>query len=135
MDDCLFCKIIKGEIPCTKLYEDDSIFAFLDIAPVNPGHVLVIPKEHRESFIELSEDQINKMFNTAQKIAKAVLSGIEADSFNLGMNVGKNAGQLVMHAHLHIMPRFPNDGHELFKGRSYEEGQAEEVAKRIKEKL
>ena len=131
MTDCIFCKIINGEIPSTKIYEDKETYAFLDISPTNPGHTLVIPKRHSENFQEMTQNEIMAVFATAQQVAKAVVAGVNAEGYNLGMNNGKVAGQIVMHAHLHIIPRFPNDGLHHWPGKSYAEGQKEEVGKRI----
>lgn len=131
MTDCIFCKIINGEIPSSPVYEDDHTIAFLDISPVNPGHTLVVPKRHCVNLEDMREEEIYHVFGIAKKLAPAIAAGVQADGFNIGMNNGKVAGQVVMHAHVHIMPRFSNDGLELWRGRSYETGQKEEVAKRI----
>ena len=135
MADCIFCKIIKGEIPSSKVYEDNHVFAFLDINPINPGHTLIVPKRHSEDFYGMTEEEIKQAFTTAKKVAKGVVAGVSAEGFNIGMNNGAVAGQAVMHAHVHIIPRFPNDGHHHWKGKSYAEGQKEEVCRRIREAL
>ena len=131
MDDCLFCKIVKGEIPCAKVYEDDDIMAFLDIAPVNKGHTLVIPKKHYVDFLDMPDDIVQKLFTATKKITKAVVEGVKADGFNFGMNNKKAGGQLVMHAHLHIMPRFNDDGLKLWEGHPYNEGDMDKVKEDI----
>jgi len=135
MKDCVFCKIVAGEIPAAKVYENHKYIAFLDIVPVNPGHVLVIPKEHYEDLMSTPNELLDGMLNDAKKIAAAVLKAVGADAFNIGINVGKNSGQVVPHLHIHIMPRFPDDGHHLFKGRSYKEGEMQKVAEAIKQNL
>lgn len=133
--DCIFCKIVKGELPSYKIYEDDDVLAFLDIMPINPGHTLVIPKAHYADLFAMPEDQVSGVFSAAKKVAKAVIRGVGADAFNLGVNNGKTAGQVVFHAHIHIMPRFPDDGHKLWPGKKYGEGEAEKVREKIRASL
>ena len=128
---CIFCKILKNEIPSNKIYENDNVFAFLDINPVNPGHVLVIPKEHYDHMEEVPDDLLCEVIKAIKKITIAVKEALGTDSVNIGINNGKLAGQIVPHVHFHIMPRFENDGHELFHGKPYQEGQAEQVQKNI----
>lgn len=132
MSDCIFCKIIKGEIPSYKVYEDDEVLAFLDINPVNPGHTLVIPKSHYATLIDLPLDLAQKVIAATKQIIPAVLAGVGANDFNLGVNQGKLAGQVVDHFHLHIMPRFIGDGHQLFSGHQYQDGEAEMILNSIK---
>lgn len=135
MTDCIFCKIIKGELPATKLYEDEKALAFLDIYPVNIGHALVIPKEHFENILETPEDVIAHMM----KIVKKVSHGIEklgCDGINITMNNKSAAGQVVFHSHIHVIPRYEGDGFGMWHGkRGYAEGEKEEVAKKIIEGL
>lgn len=135
MTDCLFCKIMKGEIPCAKLYEDKDTFAFLDIAPVNKGHALVVPKKHYSDLLDLPDKEIASLFRAAKKVSDAVMKGVGCQGFNLGMNNGKAAGQLVMHAHLHIIPRLDGDGLRHWPGKKYAEGEAERVKEDIKKYL
>ena len=109
MPDCIFCKIIAGEIPSTKIYEDELVYAFLDISPINPGHVLVIPKEHHESASTIPEATAGRMFRIGSRIGIA-LKRLEAyDAYNLHLADGMAAGQVVMHAHLHVIPRGVED--------------------------
>jgi len=135
MSDCIFCKIIAGEIPANKVYKDDKVLAFLDITPVNPGHTLIIPKEHYDNFLALPDDLLCHLAQTVKKIAPAVLAATGASSFNLGLNNGKDAGQLVNHFHWHLMPRFAGDGRELWHGGKYEPGEAEKIADKIRAAL
>ena len=135
MEDCIFCKIVKGEIPCAKVYENDKILAFLDIAPVNKSHTLVIPKEHHKDLLDMPDATLAELAKTAKKIAKAVVKATGAVGFNIGQSNGKAAGQLVMHFHLHIMPRFENDGLKLWPQGKYEEGEMDKVAEQIKSVL
>lgn len=104
MEDCLFCKIIKGEIPSTKVYEDDEVLAFRDIHPVAPVHILVIPKKHIKSAIELSnEDEalVGKIFMVINKIAKQ--EKIDQNGFRIVVNCGEDGGQEVKHLHFHLI--------------------------------
>lgn len=104
MEDCLFCKIIKGEIPSTKVYEDANFFAFKDIAPVAPVHVLVIPKKHVASIAALTEedaDVAGKMLFAIQKVAQEL--GLDKDGYRVIFNTGEKAGQTVHHMHAHIL--------------------------------
>ncbi|WP_435196579.1 HIT family protein [Natronomonas sp. EA1] len=109
-DDCIFCQIIAGEIPSRTVYEDDDVFAFLDVNPMSRGHTLVIPKDHAQRIEELPEDQRAAVFTTLGKLAPAVEAAVDADGVNIGMNDGEAAGQEVMHTHGHIIPRFEGDG-------------------------
>jgi len=131
MTDCIFCKIIKGEIPCSKIYEDEKILSFLDIMPANKGHTLVIPKEHYETILDMPDDLLKEMFVLTKKISKAVMNGTKADGFNIGINTKEAAGQVVMHAHLHIIPRFKDDGLKPWPQGKYQEGEAEEIKEKI----
>lgn len=103
--DCLFCKIIAGEIPAHKVYEDDATFAFLDIGPVSEGHTLIIPKHHATDLGDGSREDALALMSTVHAIAPAIMQGVDATGYNLGMNHGVIAGQEVMHTHLHVMPR------------------------------
>lgn len=132
MDNCIFCKIVKGEIPSTKVYEDDSVLAFLDIKPVNPGHTLVITKQHYENFTHTDPLDLQKLILQVQAVADAVIRALGAEGFNLGLNNGAAAGQLVPHVHFHIMPRFSGDGHQLWHGKPYQLGEMEAVAAKIR---
>ncbi len=109
MGNCIFCKIIAGDIPSVKIYEDDLIYAFLDIAPINPGHVLVIPKEHHESASTIPEATAGRMFRIGSRIGIALKRELDYDAYNLHLADGTAAGQVVMHAHLHVVPRGVED--------------------------
>lgn len=109
MEDCIFCKIIDGKIPAAKIYEDEKIISFLDIMPANKGHCLVVPKKHSQTLIEMSEDDVVAAIKAAKKVARALSLSFGNGSFNVVMNNGKEAGQLVNHAHIHLIPRFQKD--------------------------
>lgn len=104
MDDCLFCKIVKGEIPSTKVYEDEFVYAFKDINPEAPVHILVIPKKHIDSINKIEKEDealIGKIFTTIKKVAEE--QGIAQSGYRVVSNCGKDAGQTVMHLHFHIL--------------------------------
>jgi len=109
MDNCLFCKIIKGEIPAKIVYEDDFTVAFLDISPCAEGHTVVIPKQHFEKFTDMKEKDAGNLFASVQKVAKAVEKALNIQASNIGLNNGKAAGQEVPHVHIHIIPRKEGD--------------------------
>lgn len=133
--DCVFCKIVAGELPAHKVYEDDKILAFLSIEPVNHGHTLVIPKEHHKNLIDTPDDLLCEIILAVKKLAPAIVKAAGADGYNLGVNSERAAGQAVFHTHFHIIPRFLGDGHVSWKHNSYKEGEMEEVVKKIKENL
>lgn len=123
MNDCLFCKIVSGEIPSEKIYEDENTFAFLDIHPINRGHTLVVPKTHYENIYEAPEEVFTKVMRTVQLLAPKIKQAVGADGINIGINNGKAAGQLVYHLHTHIIPRFESDGYSHWHGNPYQEGE------------
>jgi histidine triad (HIT) family protein len=108
MSDCIFCKIIDGEIPSSKVYEDEHVVAFLDISQVTKGHTLVIPKVHKENVYELTEDIASKVFAAVPKISNAIKAEYNPIGLNLLNNNGEDAGQSVFHFHIHIIPRYGN---------------------------
>jgi len=113
MDECIFCKIVKGDIPCAQVYADEKIIAFLDIAPISKGHTLVIPKAHYENLWEVPGDLGNDILRAMQKIGNGILKATGAQGLNIVMNNFPAAGQVIPHAHWHLIPRFEGDG--LFK--------------------
>ena len=125
--DCIFCKIIKGEIPSSKVYEDEKVTAFLDINPVNKGHTLIVPKKHSENILEDDLDDLKACMAAVQRVAKAVIPAVNAQGFNLIVNTDRAAGQIVMHTHLHIIPRFSDDGLRHWPHKQYNEGEMEQV--------
>ena len=121
MDDCIFCSIIKGSLPASMIYEDKDLLAFLDIQPVNKGHILIISRQHKELITELDDSILSRMFVLAKNIDKAIReSGIKAEGMNFFLADGKAAGQEVLHIHLHIIPRFNNDGFGFIFPEGYE---------------
>jgi len=130
--DCIFCKIIQGEIASYKVYEDDKVLAFLDIQPVNPGHILVVPKEHYENLISTPDELAGRLIIVAKEIAKAMQAALAAPGVNFGINNGTAAGQVVAHTHIHIIPRFKNDTLRLWPNKKYQD---EQIPKRLAEKI
>jgi histidine triad (HIT) family protein len=106
MSDCIFCKIIKGEIPSAKVFENDDVVAFLDISQVTKGHTLVIPKVHKENIFELTPEIASKLFEVVPEISNAIKKAYNPIGLNLLNNNGEKAGQSVFHYHLHIIPRY-----------------------------
>jgi histidine triad (HIT) family protein len=118
--DCIFCQIVKGEIPCAKAYATDAVLAFLDIGPVNKGHVLVIPTKHYENLFALPPELGAELVTAMRIVGKAVMEATGAAGLNVGMNNFEAAGQLVPHAHFHLIPRFTGDGLTLWPPGKYE---------------
>lgn len=110
MADCIFCRIIQGEIPCAKVYEDDFVLSFLDINPINTGHTLVVPKKHCATLFEISPEELQACMLAAQRLAKAVFNAVGATGLNLLQNNFRSAGQLIDHVHFHLIPRNEEDG-------------------------
>lgn len=134
MEDCIFCKIIEGKIPSAKLYEDRDTIAFLDIAPINKGHALVVPKKHSVNLLDINEADATAAMKTLRKIAKAVSKANSNCAINLEMNNGREAGQIVFHSHMHVIPRFENDGHDWKRTHTkYEGNEMHLLAEKIKQ--
>lgn len=135
--DCVFCKIARGEIPSEKIFEDEHTFAFLDISPNNHGHTLVVPKEHFKNILDISPHAFARVADTVWKIAGAVKAGVNADGLNITMNNEQCAGQIVFHAHMHIIPRYINDGLKVWhRKRPYKsESAMKEVGEKIRKHL
>jgi histidine triad (HIT) family protein len=108
--DCIFCKIVAGEIPCHKVYEDEHVLSFLDIGPLSEGHTLIIPRQHAVTLDEVSNDALPSIGMAAKRIGAAVQQATGCAGWNLLQNNGKVAGQVVMHVHFHIIPRREDDG-------------------------
>ncbi len=140
MIDCIFCRILRGELPSSKIYEDDLVVAIMDIQPVNKGHVLIIPREHCESPFELSDKTNERIMSVAKKINKALRkTDIRAEGINYFLADGASAGQEVFHVHLHVFPRYQNDGFGLRFSESYRNlpsrRELDELAEKIRSSL
>ena len=112
-EDCIFCKIANGEIPSKTLYEDERFLVILDLGAATKGHSLVIPKEHAENLYELPEEFAAEVLPVAKKVAAKMKANLQCDGLNLVQNNGEVAGQTVMHFHLHMIPRYENDGQNI----------------------
>lgn len=111
MSECIFCKIAAKEIPATVVYEDEDVLVFMDIGPIIKGHALVISKEHYDPVTETPDDMLAKLHIVAKRIARAQMNGLGADGVNIMQNNGRASGQEVPHIHVHVIPRFKDDGH------------------------
>ncbi len=112
-DDCIFCKLANGIIPTNSIYEDDEFKVILDAGPATKGHALILPKEHHANLFEMPDELAGRAFILAKKIAGHNLKALNADGFNIVQNNGETAGQTVFHFHLHLIPRFKNDGQKI----------------------
>ncbi len=112
MEKDVFCKIVDGEIPCYKLYEDDDVLAFLDISQATKGHTLVISKKHYDNFLSIPQEEMHKVMDVAQRIGQVSVKYLGAKGVNILTNCYEAAGQTVMHFHVHVIPRY--DGNEGF---------------------
>lgn len=132
MDDCIFCKVVNGELPSYKVYETDDVFAFLDIGPVAKGHTLIVPKKHSTNIFDISPEDWHIVTETARVLASALDTALNADGVNIMMNNREHAGQTVHHPHVHLIPRYKGDGFTLWPHGKYAEGEAEAVAEKIR---
>ena len=135
MSDCIFCRLAAGKLPAEVVLSTPRVLAFLDIAPVHYGHTLIIPKEHYQNFLDLPDDLWTEMGRVARQVAQALQKTLYAKGFNLGMNNFEAAGQVVFHAHLHVIPRYQDDGLLLFPQGTYSPGDMEKVGQRLREAL
>lgn len=109
MEDCIFCKIVKGEIPSFKVYENDQVFAFEDINPISLGHTLIVPKNHAENLWEITPEDLSAIHLASQKIARALRKAVDAAGIACLQLNGREVNQVVMHYHLHLIPKSQND--------------------------
>lgn len=135
METCVFCKIARGEIPSSKVYEDGNVLAFLDIAPIKKGHTLVIPKEHHETITDVPDILLQEVIVAVKIIATAVMRATGAGGINLSLSMHDVAGQTVPHAHFHVIPRHEGDGLKHWPQGKYEEGERDEYAEKIRSAL
>ena len=135
-EDCIFCKIAKGDIPSATIFESNDFKCILDVAPANRGHALIIPKEHSDNIYELDAEMEAKVFSFATVAAKAIKEETGCDGLNIIQNNGEVAGQTVNHFHMHIVPRFKDDEVKVtWKQHSTESDAQNELAKAIKNRL
>ena len=131
-DDCIFCKIAAGEIPSKTIYEDEKYRVILDLGPATRGHALILPKNHYANLFELPEEDAKEVICLAKKMATIMKDKLGCDGFNLVQNNGEAAGQTVFHFHMHLIPRYGNDGQEIgWKPGSPSQDELEEIKKQI----
>ena len=136
MSDCVFCKIVAGQIPSTRVYEDEHTLAFMDIGQVNPGHVLVAAKKHADNLYALDDAQVAALARTGARVARAIRDAFKPEGLSVYQANGKAAGQTVFHYHVHLLPRHAGDGMELTwpvknPPRETLEGYADKIRKRF----
>jgi histidine triad (HIT) family protein len=133
-EDCIFCKIANGDIPSKTLYEDGDFRVILDLGPATKGHALILPNDHYANIYELPEDAASKTMILAKKMAAVMTDKLKCDGFNLVQNNGEAAGQTVMHFHLHLIPRYNDDGQKiLWKPTSPSQEELEAIKNQITE--
>jgi histidine triad (HIT) family protein len=136
MSDCVFCKIVAGQIPSTRVYEDEHTLAFMDIGQVNPGHVLVAVKKHAANLYELDDSQAAAIAKASTRVARAIREAFMPEGLSVYQANGKPAGQTVFHYHVHLLPRHAGDGMELtWPVKNPPREQLEGYAEKIKAKL
>lgn len=112
-DNCIFCKIANGEIPSSTIYENEKFRVFLDLGPAAKGHALVVPKEHYADLLEMPEELLGEAFGVAKKTAVRMKAAFAPAGFNIVQNNGLTAGQTVFHFHIHVIPRYEDDGQKI----------------------
>jgi len=135
-NDCIFCKIANGEIPSSTIYEDDLFRVILDLSPATKGHALILPKKHMANIFEMDEETAEKVFVLASRIAKAMKEALNCDGLNIVQNNGEIAGQTVFHYHMHIIPRYNDDGQQInWIPKTSEAAERDMIAEQIKNAL
>jgi len=135
MHETIFDKIVRREVPAEIVYEDEDTMAFVDIAPSNPGQVVVIPKKNVRNVLEADKDTWMSVMETVRTIAPSVMKAVGATGINVISNAGESAGQVVFHLHIILIPRFENDGHKEFMTKKYEGDEMSVVAEKIRTEL
>jgi histidine triad (HIT) family protein len=134
---CIFCSIIAGEEPCVQIHRSNGFLVLMDKYPINPGHALLMPTKHYETLLKMPPAEVGKLYSLVPPIAKAIMSAVKADGFNVGQNNGIAANQIVPHVHVHIVPRFHDDSPDG-KWPSRKVASQEDIfkiAQKIKEKI
>jgi len=133
--DCIFCKIIAGQVPCAKVYEDADTVAFMDIAPVMKGHTLVIPKTHHDPILNTPPEVLQKVIVSVRTVARAVAKALGADGLNVSQANGRCAGQIIPHIHFHIIPRYNHTPFNWTPGKYDSPQEMQDTAARIRAAL
>ncbi len=136
MNKCLFCQIIEGDIDSYKIFETEKAFAFLDVNPVSRGHIIVVPKKHAKTLTDLDDSNTAGLFKAVREASEAVEASLDPEGFNILQNNGEEAGQDIDHAHVHVIPRYEDDGFdlELDQG-SLDNQEPEEIIKELRRNL
>jgi len=133
MNDCVFCRIVSGEIASEILFENEQVVAILDINPIHFGHALVIPRKHFRDFLELEQQCYPSLLDAARIVSSALVKGLKLEGFNLFSNNGRAAGQSIFHFHLHVTPRYPDDDIRfVLKLKKYDDGKMKQYAALIR---
>jgi histidine triad (HIT) family protein len=133
MNECVFCKIVSGDIPSEILFENEQVVAILDINPIHFGHALVVPRKHFRDFLELEPQCYPSLLDATRIVSSALVRGLGLEGFNLFSNNGRIAGQSVLHFHLHVTPRYPDDDIRfVLKLKKYENGKMKQYADLIR---
>lgn len=131
-DDCIFCKLANGEISTRSIYEDEDFKVILDTAPATKGHALILPKEHADNLYQLPEEMAGRAFVLAKKMASSMTETLGCQGFNIVQNNGEAAGQTVLHFHIHLVPRYTDDGQGLFwEPRHYSDETLDEICSQL----
>ncbi|MFL6475926.1 MAG: HIT family protein [Nitrososphaera sp.] len=134
---CIFCSIISGQEPCVQIRCENGIMVLMDKYPINPGHALLMPTKHYETLLEMPPTEVGKLYSLVPRIARAIISAVKADGFNVGQNNGIAANQIVPHVHIHVVPRFNDDSPDgkwpSRKVATYED--ITKIAQRIKDNI
>ncbi|MDB5244442.1 MAG: Diadenosine tetraphosphate (Ap4A) hydrolase related family hydrolase, Hit-like protein involved [Parcubacteria group bacterium] len=133
MEDTIFSKIIRREVPAQIVYEDEHTLAFLDAHPINPGHTLVVPKKAVRNIFDVDPETFSLTLESVRKVAKALQEALSADGINIHINNEAPAGQAVFHLHIHVIPRYVSDGFKHWQGRTYSSGESEKIADKIRQ--
>lgn len=135
MDDTIFMKIVRREIPAEIVYEDDDTLAFLDVKPTTPGHTLVVPKKLASNIFDVEEETLAAVMRTVRKISPAVRDAVGAHGVHINSNHGEAAGQIVPHLHFHIIPRHSHNEFSFWPQKNYPSGAAAEIAEKIRQAI
>ena len=132
MAECIFCDMIEGKLSCNIIYQDADCLVILDKYPIDHGHSLIITKKHYEKIIDMSIDEVSKLFSKIPKIANAIIKATNADAFSIAQNNGKAAKQIVPHVHIHVIPRYNSTGTLWTKRKIISDNELSELAQKIK---
>ena len=136
MPDCVFCKIFRGDAIAQVLYRSERVVAILDINPIHYGHVLIIPRTHAATFVNVPEDELPELIHALQIVSRAIVEAFQPQGFNIFSNNGKAAGQSVFHFHFHVTPRYEDDNIQfVLKLKKYAANEMAEYASRIRDQI